>query len=288
MDASGFGKGQGESWWALKNLRVVETAGNFLTSRGLCESASEGRWTGWRAERKWIRTRSWLDLVCFIPFRIATCHTPSAVCKLNRAAKAAAAARLVSAQIRRRLIIRLRVSLIIKVKLVAAVANRQACALGHQSVGHAKHAGSPAHRPIRNDDELRTVGLGVGLAWGAKCVCENTRGQDLNLKMSWRRASGYSWGYGQDNWGIAVRFQADTRICIFSKESGEVWGPHSLLVRGYLLGALSSGVKATWAWSWPLIPSSVEIKNERSYTSTPPTICLHVMHTDVIFTFTIT
>jgi hypothetical protein len=58
------------------NIRVVQTAGNFLTSRALCVSASEEGKTGRRAERKCVRTRSWLletqDLDCFVPFYIVT------------------------------------------------------------------------------------------------------------------------------------------------------------------------------------------------------------------------
>jgi hypothetical protein len=35
------------------------------------------------------------------------------------------------------------------------------------------------------------------------------------------------------------------------------------------IGSSSSGGEAAGAWSWPLFPSSVEVKNAWSYSSTP-------------------
>ena len=41
--------------------------------------------------------------------------------------------------------------------------------------------------------------------------------ENVMTKTERERESGYSWGYGYGNRGIAVRFQADTRFCNFSK-----------------------------------------------------------------------
>jgi len=162
----------------------------------------------------------------------------------------------------------------------------------HSDIGHAEHA-------VWSTDDTQTRqkwhwvtnrGAGGGLRgqmslWkhkGPRPELEN-----VMMETERERERGYSWGYGYGNRGIAIRFQADTRFCNFSKASAQVWEPHSLLFCAYLLGTLSSGVNAAWAWSWPFTPSSVEIKNEWSHTSTP-TIRLHVMHSDFTFTFTIT
>jgi hypothetical protein len=52
-----------------------------------------------------------------------------------------------------------------------------------------------------------------------------------------------------------------------------LWGPPRLICSGYRHSFFFS-VKAAGAWSEPLSPYSAEVKNEWSYTSTPPA-CLH-------------
>jgi hypothetical protein len=52
------------------------------------------------------------------------------------------------------------------------------------------------------------------------------------------------------------------------------WGPILFPIQHAL-------VKLAGAWSWPLMPFSIEAKNEWSYKSTPPT-CLHGVDKDKI------
>ena len=193
------------------------------------------------------------------------------------------------------IICRLRVSLIIKGKLVAAlevtleVTNGQAGAVGHRtcrarSLAHRRHP-DPSEMTLSYEpwDRGWLVGPNVFVkTQGAKTwtwICHDEERE--RERAGTAEVTGTGTEESQfDSWHI--------QGFVTSPKCPHRCGTHSLLFCAYLLGAPSSGVKAAWAWSWPFIPSSVEIKNECSHTSTP-TICLHVTHSDnFTFTFTIT
>jgi hypothetical protein len=74
------------------------------------------------------------------------------------------------------------------------------------------------------------------------------------------------------NYGVSDRGSIpgrDHRSLLYPLPPDQLRGPPSLLTSG-LPRPLSRGQSAADAWSWPLTPSNAKIKNEWSYTSSPP------------------
>jgi hypothetical protein len=84
---------------------------------------------------------------------------------------------------------------------------------------------------------------------------------------------GIALGYGLDDWGSRVRFPAETGNFPLHHRVQNGSGAHPASYQ-WVSGALSLGVKRLGREAEHSPPSSAEVKNAWSYTSTPP-IRLH-------------
>jgi hypothetical protein len=90
---------------------------------------------------------------------------------------------------------------------------------------------------------------------------------------TWDNSVGIATGYGLDDLMVGVRFPAGVGILLFDTVSRPVLGPKQLPFQS-VPGALSLGVKRPGREADHARPSSAEVKNAWSYTSTSP-IRLH-------------
>jgi hypothetical protein len=106
--------------------------------------------------------------------------------------------------------------------------------------------------------------------------------------MSLDSSVGIETGYGLDDRMVGVRFPTGAGNFSLRHRVQTGSGAHTVSYPTDTEGSFS-GSKAAWAWSWPYTPSSAEVKNAWSYTSTPQYVfmawCL-VKHRDN-FTFTL-
>ena len=103
---------------------------------------------------------------------------------------------------------------------------------------------------------------------------------DLNRLKQLSRHSDSATGCTVQGWNPG----RSKKMSLFSKSPDRLWGPPSLLSNWYR--CYFPGVKRPRRDVDHAPPSSTEVKNEWSYTSTPPT-CLHDAHRGT-FTFTCT
>jgi hypothetical protein len=114
-------------------------------------------------------------------------------------------------------------------------------------------------RPVVNLSVLHThLSLPLRCAVHAASLHAVTIGRDSRVENS-DKATG---------WTTGVRFPAVAEVFIFVTASRPAPRPTQLTIQ-WVPGAFFPGSKVARTWSWPHSPCSAEVKNARSYTTTP-------------------